>query len=270
MSGREDFFGASELGEGGETRAPPAEQYVVTPKQVEESEEAPEEGFAATVNTKVEKQTVARGGYEKRPATRRGQQKSHSKVAGQPPRAAIELPKNMREGEGAESKETSADLFETEDYIVPNFGAELLAAASEEGRTMDYLVDVEEGERTLINRRDHNYAAFYERFKQAVANHWSPAKVYRRRDPTGKIYGVDDRLTVLSVTLSGDGEIKEIYVDESCGLSFLDDEALRAMKAAAPFPNPPEGLKGLDGTMKIKFGFMLTISTGSFKLFRYR
>src|SRR5690606_21352619 len=93
--------------------------------------------------------------------------------------------------------------------MLPDFEAERLAAVGAEGGpgsngTIDYL-DVEEGERTLINRRRVNYADFFERIKMGVASHWSPGSVYKRRDPTGKIYGVGERLTILNVTLKGDG-----------------------------------------------------------------
>ena len=77
-------------------------------------------------------------------------------------------------------------------------------------------------------------------------------------------------MTILNVTLRGDGTLAQLWVERPSGLDFLDDEAVRAMNAAAPFPNPPEGLKNVDGNVNFKFGFELEIATGRFRLFRYR
>jgi len=106
--------------------------------------------------------------------------------------------------------------------------------------------------------------------KLGVVTHWSPISVYRRRDPTGRVYGVEDRLTILKVTLRGDGTLAKLYVERPSGLDFLDDEAVRAMNKAVPFPNPPEGLKGLDGNVSFRFAFQVDVSTRRFRMFRYR
>ena len=42
----------------------------------------------------------------------------------------------------------------------------------------------------------------------------------------------------------------------------LDDEALRAFKAAGPFPNPPPGLFGDRETFTFHFGFAVEFDQG--------
>jgi len=106
----------------------------------------------------------------------------------------------------------------------------------------------------------------------AVAQEWQPAQVYRRHDPTGKIYGFRRRLTVLKVTLDKDGAVKKVLLNRPCGLSFLDDEAVRAFKAAGPFHNPPSRLvDSKTNTIVFSFGFLFEIKQSpSFRIFRYK
>jgi TonB family protein len=144
------------------------------------------------------------------------------------------------------------------------------AQASMGGGSVDYLRDVDEGDKTLLNRKQSRYWSFMSRLKDQVVQEWSPGEEYRRRDPRGKVYGVKDRFTSLRITLNGDGSLRTIYVASASGLDFYDDEAVRAVREAAPFPNPPEGMKDKDGLIHITFGFMLDLHTGSMRNIRIR
>lgn len=136
----------------------------------------------------------------------------------------------------------------------------------------DYIENVPEGEKTLLNTKRWRFASFFNRVKRAVAQQWHPGRVYRRHDPTGNIYGFRKRLTVLKVTLDKKGAIKNIVLKKPCGLGFLDDEAVRAFKAAGPFPNPPSRLVDpKTGLITFSFGFLFEITKGpDFRIFRYR
>jgi TonB family protein len=127
----------------------------------------------------------------------------------------------------------------------------------------DYLRNIPEGDSTQLNTREHIYASFFNRMKQQVAQHWSPNSVYRRRDPFGNVYGVRDRYTQVQVVLTKQGHIDSISVYSPSGLQFLDNEAIRAFRAAQPFPNPPIGLVDTDGKIRFRFGFHLQLSSGS-------
>lgn len=133
----------------------------------------------------------------------------------------------------------------------------------------DYLPQVlDEGDTNLLNTRKFRYWDFFQRVKERVRTEWNPARVWRSRDPTGKRYGVRDRLTVVRVTLDPDGGLKAIRVAQRSGLSFLDDEARRAFTAAGPYPNPPRGLQNGNGEVEFKFGFMFEISSARFRFYR--
>ena len=136
------------------------------------------------------------------------------------------------------------------------------------GGTFNYLEDVEEGERTLLNQKRNRYWTFWDRLVRQVRREWSPIGELRRRDPYGDVYGVKLFYTRVDMVLNGDGSVNRLRIGQSCGVDFLDDEAIRAMNAAAPFPNPPEGLKNEDGQILVRFGFSVDIQSGDFKLFR--
>jgi TonB family protein len=143
--------------------------------------------------------------------------------------------------------------------LVPNVG--VLARLSGDPSN-DHLEDLEEGEGTFLNSREFKYASFFNRMKRGVSQHWDPLTEYRRRDPTGNIYGYRSRVTVLSVTLAPDGSLKNVEVKESSGIDFLDREAVSAFKRAQPFPNPPRGLIQ-EGIIEFPFGFHVDFSRRS-------
>jgi TonB family protein len=138
-------------------------------------------------------------------------------------------------------------------------------------RANDYLKDIDEGEQTLLNTKRWRFATFFNRVKRQVADNWHPDEVYRRRDPSGNVYGFRDRLTVLQVHLTPEGRLKEVQLEKPCGVGFLDDEAISAFRAAEPFPNPPKGLVDQEtGLISFRFGFLFEISRRpGFRIFRY-
>lgn len=133
----------------------------------------------------------------------------------------------------------------------------------------DHLQDAEEGDGTMLNTREWKYASFFNRVKQSVGMHWNPNEQLRRRDPTGGTFAGKDRYTLLSITLDEKGQVKDIQVEKSCGLDFLDLEAVSSFKRAQPFPNPPPGLLGQDAEVKFQFGFFMEMGGGPrMRLFR--
>lgn len=124
----------------------------------------------------------------------------------------------------------------------------------------DHLLDVDEGDGTYLNTREWRYASFFNRVKQSVGQHWNPNAQLRLRDPSLQIYGGRDRQTLLQVTLTADGRLKDAWVEKSSGLDFLDLEAIQAFERAQPFPNPPAGLLASDQLVRFQFGFYLEMS----------
>jgi len=133
----------------------------------------------------------------------------------------------------------------------------------------DHLAGVDEGEGTYLNTKEWKYSTFFNRVKQSVGMHWDPGTQLRMRDPSLNIYGGKDRFTILSVALTDKGMVKEILVEKSCGVDFLDMEAVASFQRAQPFPNPPPGLLSADSTVRFQFGFFLELGSGPrLRLFR--
>jgi TonB family protein len=138
------------------------------------------------------------------------------------------------------------------------------------GGSVDHLEDVEEGETTALNTKQWKYASFFNRTKRQVAQNWNPNRVLQSEDPRGNVYGIRDRITVLRVTLDPGGRLVDVIVTSSSGFDSLDEEAIRAFRAAEPFPNPPpELVDARSGRISFQFGFHLdNADRSSWKLFR--
>lgn len=66
-----------------------------------------------------------------------------------------------------------------------------------------------------------------------------------------------DRVTKLMIVLNDKGTLVRVQVLMDSGVQDLDDAAIDAFRAAAPFPNPPKGIIEGDGTVKIRWDFVL-------------
>ena len=122
----------------------------------------------------------------------------------------------------------------------------------------DFLEDVKKGNETYLNTQKFAYAAYFNKMKQAISRNWSPGTAIIVNDPTGRMYGRKDRFTKLQVFISAKGKLVKAKVITSCGVDFLDREAINAFKMAAPFAPPPEILLNENKQLEIRFGFMVT------------
>jgi TonB family protein len=110
------------------------------------------------------------------------------------------------------------------------------------GPSPNRLQDVTEGDATALNTRSFKYATFINRVGLSVYREWDPNRAYLSRDPNGTVFPQRDRTTGIQLVLAPDGGLRFVKVFEASGLDFLDNEIVRAVRAAAPFPNPPNGL----------------------------
>ena len=131
--------------------------------------------------------------------------------------------------------------------------------------SIDHVLNVPKGNKTALNTREYRFAHFFNRVKREVSARWRAIEVYRAHDPRGEVYGVQDRQTVLNVTLDASGALAGIEVLQSSGVRALDLEAIEAFKRAQPFYHPPKGLADPDGKIRFKFGFFLEINGGGFR-----
>ena len=134
--------------------------------------------------------------------------------------------------------------------------------------TDDALLDIDdESDETLLKARSFRFYDFFARVKERVRQEWHPQRVHRQRDPTGKVYGVKDRLTILRVSLDETGNVRKLTVHKASGVDFLDQEAARAFRAAGPFPNPPGALLDEYGHITFGVGFLYEIGSSRHRFF---
>lgn len=177
------------------------------------------------------------------------------------------------EGHGA-----AADIHEAPDgqaasgrEAVPLGGStQALRAAFGTHGSPDDLREVDEGELAILKTRENLYASFFNRMRSRVQEHWDPEGAHDAVDPRRTRFGTAARTTVLWVQLDAKGAITKVAVVRDSGADHLDEEAIRAIEAAGPFPNPPEGLIDGSGHIEFDFGFTLDFVEGSQRIFRHR
>ena len=136
--------------------------------------------------------------------------------------------------------------------------------ASGDGReisaTDDHLKDIPSGLDTMLSTREFLYYSYYNRIKSQLRQHWEPkikekfTKIMRQGRT---IASEGDKITRVIIILDESGTLIRVQVVGRSGVSDLDDAAVEAFRAAAPFPNPPKGIVEADGTIKIRWDFVL-------------
>lgn len=86
-----------------------------------------------------------------------------------------------------------------------------------------------------LNTRDPVYVSYFTKIKQNIEQQWEYPEVALR-------YGLQGRLS-LEFTIGGSGQLEQLRLIRSSGSQVLDEEALRAIKAAAPFPPIPSWIR---------------------------
>ena len=126
--------------------------------------------------------------------------------------------------------------------------------------TDDHLKDVPSGLDTMLSTREFLYYSYYNRIKSQLRQHWEPkikekfTKIVRQGRT---IASEGDKITRVIIILDDRGTLIRVQVVGRSGVTDLDDAAVEAFRAAAPFPNPPKGIVEADGTIKIRWDFVL-------------
>jgi TonB family protein len=94
-----------------------------------------------------------------------------------------------------------------------------------------------------LNTKDPAYISYFNRIKQSIEQNWQYPELALR-------YGLQGKLS-LEFAVGIDGQLEQLRIIRSSGSQLLDDEALRAIKAAAPFPPIPTWIKGNPLTISV-------------------
>jgi len=131
---------------------------------------------------------------------------------------------------------------------------------AEVSRSSDYLKDLDKGPQTTLTTREFLYYTYFKRIKGRIAQYWEPSikkKIAKMVSQGRRIASTEDRKTKLIIILNNQGNLIGVKVIGDSGVQDLDDAAVEAFKSAAPFPNPPEGIVEQDGTIQIRWDFVL-------------
>lgn len=126
--------------------------------------------------------------------------------------------------------------------------------------TQDYLKDIKPSIQTMLNTREFVYYTYYQRIRSQLRQYWEPSireKVKKIFAQGRTIASTSDHITKVIIVLNKEGTLIKVQVVENSGVYDLDEAAVEAFKAAEPFPNPPDGMIEDDGTIKIRWDFIL-------------
>jgi protein TonB len=86
-----------------------------------------------------------------------------------------------------------------------------------------------------LNTRDPIFVSYFNKIRQSIESEWEYPELALR-------YGLQGKLS-LEFTIANDGQLAQLRLVRSSGSQLLDEEAIRAIKAAAPFPPIPPWIK---------------------------
>lgn len=236
-----------------------AKQVVEQDEKSVNDEKPDKADFLSTKDQVVNKQTVARehGEFKNIKSSRIAQ-------------ALRSLGEKTPEKKTSKSKPTLKDLalgadpidsFERKQAAEKSSGGDQhVQAGAQVSQSSDYLKDVDEGLETMLNTREFKYYTYYTRIRRQLSQHWEPRvkeKLSRLFKQGRNIASTQDHITKLLITLNQEGNLVRVQVLGESGVTDLDDAAMEAFRSAAPFPNPPKGIVDPDGTVKIRWDFVL-------------
>ncbi len=159
-------------------------------------------------------------------------------------------------------KPTLKDLMPSFKPGPPPIESKDVASGGGEGPSAsdDHLKNVATGMQTLLSTREFVYYSYYNRIKDKLRQHWEPKikeKMERIVRQGRTIASDSNRITRIVIHLDPSGTLVRVQIVGPSGVNDLDDAAVEAFRAAAPFPNPPKGIVDPDGTIKIRWDFIL-------------
>lgn len=135
-----------------------------------------------------------------------------------------------------------------------------LSPGGEASQTLDYIKELDPGLETLLSTKEFKYYTYFSRIRKQLNHHWTPrvrqkvAQIYKQGRSIASSTNV---VTRCLVTLDRTGRLIRVQIIGLSGVVELDEAAVEAFRAAAPFPNPPSGMVDPDGTIKIRWDFIL-------------
>jgi TonB family protein len=245
----------------------PANQIVEQDQKPSNAEQV-DTRFLSATNQKVDKQTIAkeRGEFKnaKKPTASHSGPKGDGKEKSEAPDRHEKLARDLFKSFDANEALERQKLADKENGLGRGTGSgDTAAGTGDASQSNDYVKDVDQGLETMLNTREFKYYSYYSRIRRQLAQHWEG----RVREKLTKMFkegrapaaAAQDRITKLMIVLNDRGTLVRVQVLSDSGVRDLDDAAIEAFRQAAPFPNPPKGIIEGDGTVKIRWDFVLEV-----------
>lgn len=126
------------------------------------------------------------------------------------------------------------------------------------GAPQNDLLDEARGDAVNLNTTRYPWAGYMDRIRRQV-NFWWQQNLDNL--PSSVRLAKPSYTTEVEVFLDANGVLEHIEVTESSSVPELDDAVVRAFQVAGPFDNPPVGLIGKDGRVRLP-DFSFTVRQG--------
>jgi len=128
------------------------------------------------------------------------------------------------------------------------------AMPGEDGALDEFYPDFKRGMRTYLNVLRYPDVAYFVRLKRAFKIAFNPEPSLRSHFSVNQVTrgSVD---VVLGVSVDRLGNLAELFIFRSSGIRQYDTEALRTVRASAPFSSPPEKFVEDDGLLRMSWTF---------------
>ena len=114
------------------------------------------------------------------------------------------------------------------------------------------------GSENVLNSVESVYYSFYSRLYEAVGPVWKSRVreiVWSRRWPAGEY------LTQVELVLDTSGGFRDVRILRSSGIQEFDQAVIESWKRIQRFPNPPQGLRKPDGTVRSGWSFAVDLTS---------
>lgn len=126
--------------------------------------------------------------------------------------------------------------------------------------TSDYLKNIKDGDRTMLNTKEFVYFSYFRRIRQQLEVAWNRnlSSVLAMHFQGGRqLASSQNYVTQLVVVLNRQGHITNVQLRSASGMKDLDKVAIDAFNQAGPFPDPPSGIVEADGYIRIPWDFIV-------------
>lgn len=124
--------------------------------------------------------------------------------------------------------------------------------------------DLQVGDIVALNTDQNLYYSFHRRLGEKIVWAWIQHVIsgFQKLQLEGRLKGPQTWVTIVEAILDKDGRVLDVQPMQLSGYWEIDGAAIKAIKQAKIFPNPPEGMIGDDGYIRIQYKFTVFYRTG--------